>query len=85
MDNINSTTSKVMENDNDKIIEIFSGTVWECEMVKSLLENEGIECFFRNYLGTSYGYIPTSAESVRIMISDSNYEKAKIVVDSYIN
>ncbi|OFY44617.1 MAG: hypothetical protein A2X18_03325 [Bacteroidetes bacterium GWF2_40_14] len=74
-----------MENDNDKIIEIFSGTVWECEMVKSLLENEGIECFFRNYLGTSYGYIPTSAESVRIMISDSNYEKAKIVVDSYIN
>ncbi|MFA5848664.1 MAG: DUF2007 domain-containing protein [Bacteroidales bacterium] len=72
-----------MENENDKIIEIFSGTVWECEMVKSLLENEGIECFFRNYLGTSYGYIPTSAESVRIMISGSNYEKAKIVVDSY--
>ena len=72
-----------MQKENDKITEIFSGTVWECEMVKSLLENEGIECFFRNYFGTSYGYVPASSESVRIMISDSDYEMAKIVVDNY--
>lgn len=73
-----------MTKDNEKTIEIFSGTAWECEMVRSLLLNEEIECFFRNYLGTSYGFNPMIAESVKVMIAESDYERAKIVVDSYL-
>ncbi|MEN6618570.1 MAG: DUF2007 domain-containing protein [Rikenellaceae bacterium] len=71
-----------MNNDNDKIIEIFSGNEWECEMVKTLLIDEGITCFLRNDLSNIYAL--TAPESVRIMISESDYDRAKVIVDRYL-
>jgi hypothetical protein len=73
-----------LENNTDKIVEVFSGTVWECEMVKSLLTNEDINCFFRNYLGTSYGFNPMIAESVKVMVSESDSNRAKEIVAEYL-
>lgn len=71
-----------MNNDNDKIIEVFSGNEWECEMVKTLLIDEGITCFLRNDLSNIYAL--TAPESVRIMISESDYDRAKVIVDRYL-
>ena len=31
------------EEDKSKLVEVFNGSLWEAELVKSLLENNGIE------------------------------------------
>jgi hypothetical protein len=67
-------------------VEIFSGTMWEAGMVKSLLENAEIEVFLKNeILGT---YAPWQVEpggegAVKVLISSLDYESAKSIVDEY--
>jgi hypothetical protein len=57
-------------------------------MVKSLLENEGIEAFMNDMNRANYNpgwNLPGEGGSVRVVISSVDYEKAKKVVDSYVN
>jgi hypothetical protein len=72
-----------MDTDNDEIIELFSGTLWEAEMVKSLLEDSAIESFTRNSLLNSNLYDPIYAEGVKVMILSSDLPRAKEIVDDY--
>ena len=37
-------------------VEIFSGSSWEAEMIKSLLENEGITGYLINEAGTVFPF-----------------------------
>jgi hypothetical protein len=72
-----------MDKNKDSIVEIFSGTPWEAEMVKSLLENAEIESFLKNSALKSYWYDPISSAGVKVMISSSDSERAKEIVDGY--
>jgi len=72
-----------MDNDKDIVIEIFSGTLWEAEMVKSLLQDAEIESFIKNSNLNTYIYEPIQASGVKIMILSSDYEKAKEIIDVY--
>jgi hypothetical protein len=74
-----------MDNDKDIIIEIFSGTLWEAEMVKSLLQNAEIESFIKNSNLNTYIYEPIQASGVKVMILSNDYEKAKEIIDGYYN
>ncbi len=67
----------------DKVIEIYSGTLWECEMITSLLKEEGIESFLKNSVLNTYAYIPAFAQEVKVMISESDFNRAKEIVDDY--
>lgn len=69
--------------DNNSIIEIFSGTIWEAEMVKSLLENAEIRCFLKNNVLNTNWYDPIISEGVKVMISSSAYNISKKIVDNY--
>jgi len=44
-----------------RIIELFSGTLWEAESIHSLLTDAGIQSFVRNTVVTSYLYDPCQA------------------------
>ncbi len=68
----------------DKIIEIYSGTMWESELVKSLLQVANIESFLRNTVLNSYAYEPIISEGVKVMISNSDFVEAKKIVDDFI-
>jgi hypothetical protein len=71
-----------------KAIVAFTGTPWQAGMVKSLLENEGIEAFLNdmNRANHNPGWnLPGEGGSVRVVISNLDYEKAKKVVDAYVN
>lgn len=72
-----------METDKDKIIEVFSGTLWESEMIKSLFQDAEIESFLKNANLNTYIYEPIQASGVKVMILSSDYEKAKEIVDCY--
>jgi len=78
-----------MNNNTDKSenkpVEVFTGTAWECGLVQSLLENAEIKTYI--YYGgegtmapwDSGGGLPIN----RIMVASSDYEKAKEVVIKY--
>jgi hypothetical protein len=50
-----------MDRNKDIIIEIFSGTLWEAEMVKSLLQDAEIDSFLKNSNLNTYIYEPIQA------------------------
>lgn len=64
------------------MIEIFDGNSFQAQMVKNLLENEGIESFLKDeIIARSPVFRPEGG--VRVMISELDYEKAKQIVDEY--
>jgi hypothetical protein len=65
-----------------KIIEIFEGTLFEAQMVKNLLENEGIESFLKDEI-IARSPVYRGGSGVKVMISELDYEKAKLVINEY--
>jgi hypothetical protein len=78
-----------MEVNNDIVpVEVFSGTIWAAELVKSLLENAEIETFLRDEnTGTLAPWYtaPGGAGSVKVVVSSLDYEQAKLIVTAYEN
>jgi hypothetical protein len=72
-----------MKDDKDEIIEVFSGTLWESEMVTSLLKDSEIQSFLKNSILDSYAYNPVYSNEAKVMIFASDIEKAKKIVDGY--
>ena len=69
-----------------KPVEIFAGTEWQAGMVKSLLENADIEAFLIDeIIGTlnPWWTAPGGAGSVRVFVSNSDYDEAKLIVEEY--
>lgn len=70
-----------------KAIVAFTGTPWQAGMVKSLLEDEGIKAFLNDMNRADYNpgwNLPGEGGSVRVFISSLDYERAKKVVDVYV-
>jgi hypothetical protein len=76
-----------MKADKDnKPIEVFSGTQWQAEMVRSLLENATIDSFIEDGIMGTLGpwwTAPGGAGAVRVFVLESNYEKAKAIANEY--
>ncbi len=73
-------------NQEDRLIEIYMGTAWQAGMVKSLLENEGIEAFLKDeIMGTlnPWWSSPGGVGAVKVVMSSADYGKAKEIVDQY--
>ncbi|MDT8402647.1 MAG: DUF2007-related protein [Bacteroidales bacterium] len=67
-------------------VEVFAGSFMQASLVKSLLEDTGIEAFLKDeYMGTlnPWHAAPGGVEAVKVFVSDRDYEKAKIVVREY--
>ena len=63
-------------------VEIFAGNLFQAQMVKNLLENVGIESFLKDeIMGRSPVWSPGAW--VRVMLSQLDYDKAKLIVDEY--
>ncbi len=70
--------------DKNEIVpaEIFMGMAWEAEMVKNILENEGIESYIKDdIIGTlAPFYTSPGLGSVKLVVSSDDYEKARALV-----
>jgi len=67
-------------------VEIFAGTIWEAEMVKSLLENAEIETFLKDEnTGTLAPWYTAGggAGSVKVVVSSLDYETARSIVAEF--
>ena len=75
-----------MDKQKNEIIEIFSGTSWEAELVKIQLDNVGIIAFIKDgFMGTLYPWYtaPGGVGSVKVTINSDDYERAKLIVEEY--
>jgi hypothetical protein len=75
-------------NTEDEIepVEIFAGTTWQAEMVKSLLENQEIEAFLKDeIIGTLSPWWTAAGGvgSVKVIVSSADFERAKVIADEY--
>ena len=67
-----------------KLIETYDGTLFQAQMVKNLLKNEGVESILKDeIIGARGGNIWRQAGGVKVIISDLDYERAKLIVDRY--
>jgi hypothetical protein len=67
-------------------VEVFDGNDWNASMVKSLLENADIEVFIKDEkMGVlaPWNVAGGGAGSVKIFVSNIDYEKAKEVIEQY--
>ncbi len=78
-----------MEKNHDiEPVVVFAGTIWEAELVKSLLENAEIETFLMDEnTGTLAPWYTAGggAGSVKVVVSNMDYEKAVSVVSEFEN
>jgi hypothetical protein len=73
---------------NDEIIpvEVYSGSIWEAELVKSLLESAEIEAFLKDEnIGTIAPWYAAGggAGSVKVVVSSADYEAARKIVEEF--
>lgn len=72
--------------DDDVAVEVYSGSMWDCGMVKSLLNDAGIEAFLNNEnLGTVAPWIvaPGGAGAIGVIVARHNVKDASKIVDEF--
>ncbi|PLX01314.1 MAG: hypothetical protein C0595_15135 [Marinilabiliales bacterium] len=67
----------------DKIIEVYSGTLWEADLLKSILQSADIDCFIKNSTLNSYAYEPIISEGAKVMILNSDMEEARKIIEGF--
>ena len=68
------------EEDYSRAIEVFSGSPWEAEIIKGLLESNDIRCVIKDgIMGTLAPYI---APSVSVLVTEDQYEAATELIRS---
>jgi len=76
---------KDLNNTNEVTVEVFSGTLWEAEMVRSLLDNAQISNFMKNNLLNHFMYDPIKAEGAKVIVLERDRDEASNIVAHYIN
>ena len=69
-------------------VEVYAGTAVQATLVKSLLENAEIEAYFKDeFTGILYPWhtSPGGVGAVKVIVSSTDHEKARIVVDEYVS
>ena len=69
------------EEDKSKLVEVFTGSPWEAELVKSLLGNSDIEAVKDGMVVNVV--LPATAVDVSVLVNEKDYEAAMEVVREY--
>ena len=72
------------QKDSEPVL-IFTGQSWEAEMLKNIMENNGIEAYINNeHIGTMLPFYTTPGMgAVRLVVSQSDYENACNIVAEF--
>lgn len=65
--------------DKTKLVEVFSGSLWEAELVKGLLRDRGIESDVKDGI-LANGVLPETMLSVAVLVNEIDYEAAMDVI-----
>lgn len=68
------------EKEDASLIDVFTGSLWQAELVKGLLENNGIRSVTKD--GIMSVVAPYLSDSVAVMVTKEDYEAAMEVIRS---
>ena len=78
-----------MENkDNIKLVEVFSGELWQATMIQNILEDNQIQAFIENGLmGTIEPWVVSAGgfNPFKVIVSNLNYELSLKLIEEYNN
>lgn len=66
-----------------KLIELYNGTLFECQMIHNLLEIEGIESYLKDELIGTRSPVWSPGAGVRLLVTEEDFEKARKIVEEY--
>lgn len=66
------------DEDNSRLIEVFSGSRWEVELIKGLLESNDIAAALKDGLMTTIA--PYISPTASVMVNESDYEGAMEII-----
>lgn len=67
----------------DKIVELYRGELWECQLLESILKDNNIDCFLTNSTRSGYGPIVAPAQLIQIMIKESDTIKGTEILKHF--
>lgn len=65
--------------DKSKLIEVFKGSLWEAELVKGLLEANGVKSATKDSIAVNIA-LPETAIDVAVLVNEEDYEAAMQVM-----
>ena len=66
-----------------KLLELYNGSLFDCQMIKNLLDNSGIESFLKDEIIGTRSPVWTPGAGVRVMVSDTDFDNARMIVLEY--
>lgn len=71
---------KVMKaEDKSKLVEVFKGSLWEAELIKGLLEANGVKSVIKDGIVVNIA-LPETAIDVAVLVNEKDYEAAMQVM-----
>ena len=67
----------------DRIVELYRGELWECQLLERILKDEGIDCFLANSLRNGYGPIIVSAQQVQVMVREGDMPRGNKILERF--
>ena len=83
---ISTNHNKMTKKEEFELVVVFGGTSLQAEMVRSLLLDANIEAYIKDgHMGSMFRFHTAhgDAVSVKVMVSNRDYEKAKLIVADY--
>lgn len=74
--------------DETRAVEVFSGSIYEAEILKSILADNKIDSYLQDeYMGTMapWNVAPGGVGSVKVVVSSDDLERTQPIVDDYRN
>lgn len=76
----NLQNQKIMKaEDKSKLVEVFKGSLWEAELIKGLLEANGVESVTKDGVAVNVA-LPETAIDVAVLVNEADYEPAMQVL-----
>lgn len=65
--------------DKSKLVEVFKGSLWETELVKGLLEANGVKAVTKDDMAVNVA-LPETAIDVTVLVNEADYEPSMEVM-----
>lgn len=67
-----------------KIVELYRGELWECQLLETMLKDEGVDCFLVNSTRSGYGPIVAFTQQIQVMIKEEDVVRGMGVLGVFI-
>lgn len=68
--------------DTTKLIEVYNGSLWEAELLKTMLDDAGVKSTLKDGHVVNV-VLPAVAVEVCVLVHEIDYERAMVIVRSY--